>query len=139
LTLWKDLRADFDEKSRAAIEAQRSQLINALLGDAPDTTDVDDPTQLNHAKLRNREDQRWKPQLERHGRQTDASLDEQRKTLAGLVEAVDAMVDESACFVPSPILVGPPGAGKTHLLKLGALYALSRGLNVTMMALTGER
>jgi hypothetical protein len=138
LVLWKDLRADFAEQEKQALQSQRDRLIDALLGDATDTTDVDDRTQLDHSKLRKGEDQHWDLHLKRHREQSEASFDEQTKTLEALMESVNAVVDKSACFVPSPIIIGPPGAGKTHLMKLGVLYALSRGLNVSMMALTGE-
>jgi hypothetical protein len=138
LLLWKDLRADFAEKEKEIIQAQRAQLIKVLTEHMQETTDVNDETQLNLEKLRKGEDQRWDVKLKPCPGQSPASVEEQSRTLEGLVEAVNAMVDDSACFVKSPILIGPPGAGKTHLMKLGVLYALSRGLNVSMIALTGE-
>ena len=41
--------------------------------------------------------------------------------------------------VKFPCLVGPPGAGKTHILVLCCLYALSKGYVCALTAITGER
>jgi hypothetical protein len=142
LMLWKDLRADFVDKEKEAIKAQRLQLIKALTTGTPgiqDSTDENDRKQLIFPKLETKEDQKWEPEFTADVNQSPASVAEQTKTLEGLVETVKAVVDHSAVFAPSQLIVGPPGAGKTHLLKLGCLYALSRGLNVAMMALTGEK
>jgi hypothetical protein len=142
LMLWKDLRADYVNKEKEAIRAQRLQLIKALTTGTPgiqDSTDENDRKQLIFRKLETKEDQKWEPEFTAGLNQSAVSVVEQTKTLEGLVETVKAVVDYSAICAQSQLIVGPPGAGKTHLLKLGCLYALSRGLNVVMMALTGEK
>jgi hypothetical protein len=141
LMLWKHLRADFVAKQKQAIDAQQAQLVRALTTGTPgiqDSTDENDRKQLIFSKLLTGEDQKWEPEFTPIANQDPASIREQTATLNGLVDAVKAVVDKSAIFVPSQMIIGPPGAGKTHLLKMGCLYARSRGLNVVLTSLTGE-
>jgi hypothetical protein len=141
LVLWKHLRADFVAKQKQAMDAQQAQLVRALTTGTPgiqDSTDENDRKQLIFSKLLTGEDQKWEPEFTPTPNQDPASIREQTATLNGLVDAVKAVVDKSAIFVPSQMIIGPPGAGKTHLLKMGCLYARSRGLNVVLTSLTGE-
>ena len=38
-----------------------------------------------------------------------------------------------------PLLVGPPGCGKTHLLMMAQVYAMSKGLRTMVLTFTSER
>lgn len=42
-------------------------------------------------------------------------------------------------FTQFPIITGPPGTGKTYLMMGAACYAISRGLRVSVLSVTGER
>ena len=53
--------------------------------------------------------------------------------------AIDQLFLPDTTFAKSPLLVGPPECGKTHILLLSQTYALSKGLNAQLVALTSER
>jgi DNA replication protein DnaC len=80
----------------------------------------------------------WKPILEQTPTQSRASFEEQRKGLDLCLKAVDAYHNK-ADTLRFPILTGPPGTGKTHIMFHAALYAVSLGYNVMMTSITGER
>ncbi|KAA0189457.1 hypothetical protein HAZT_HAZT007422 [Hyalella azteca] len=61
----------------------------------------------------------YNPQLRRIDGQSEDSVREQVKVF--------------------PLLVGPPGAGKTHILLTAFVYALSKGLKTNVVAVTSER
>ena len=81
----------------------------------------------------------FQPRITPLQHQLQASIAEQEAALQLCISAVDHIFrpDASSCYWP--LLVGPPGSGKTHILLLAQLYALSRGLNAQIIALTSER
>lgn len=64
---------------------------------------------------------------------------EQTVTLNALVAVVDEYSNLGTAYVMSPLLIGPPGSGKTFLLLQICLYCISKGLKTTVTALTAER
>jgi hypothetical protein len=73
-----------------------------------------------------------------HG-QSAASVAEQTALLQACHMAIDNLFQPTTTFIKSPLLVGPPGSGKTHILLIAQTYALSRGLNAQLVAMTSER
>jgi predicted GIY-YIG superfamily endonuclease len=71
--------------------------------------------------------------------QSAASLTEQTNTLQDCVQAINQLFAVHTTFCKWPLLVGPPGSGKTHILLIALTYALSRGLNGQLIAMTSER
>ena len=71
--------------------------------------------------------------------QSRESVNELRRAIRHISLDIDryCMVDQQ--FGKHPLLVGPAGAGKTHIMLLAATYALSKGLKVAMLALTSDR
>lgn len=132
LVLWKDIQAEFQQKSKDAIKRVKDQLVATIAADiGASGPDWD--------KIRSGEPQDWVPKLDRLPGQALESHDEQCRALQNCIDVVKESIDECKNFVPGRILVGPPGAGKTHILKLVVAYCLSRGLNVGMMSLMAER
>ena len=126
------LRGEAEKEQIEAIDRVRNQLIQTLLNGRS-------VPGLDKEKMIQRERQAWIPKLEQFDNQSQKSLAEQRTALAALVEAINAIDVGDRSYVRGPLLIGPPGAGKTHLLVLGTLYALSKGFNVALLSLTGER
>ena len=62
--------------------------------------------------------------LHRAPAQTDASFAEQGSALHALRTALDTLHQPGHTFVWFPLLVGPPGCGKTHLLMMAQVYAI---------------
>ncbi|XP_014681905.1 PREDICTED: ATP-dependent DNA helicase PIF1-like, partial [Priapulus caudatus] len=79
------------------------------------------------------------PRISRADEQSDASLDEQTAALQDCIMAIDELFQPQTTFAHSPLLVGPPGCGKTHILLIAQTYALSKGLNAQLVAITSER
>ena len=71
--------------------------------------------------------------------QSEESFAEQNKALTICREAIDNFNSLSDNHVRNPLIVGPPGAGKTHLVMLSAIYTLSKGMNTVITAVTSER
>jgi hypothetical protein len=71
--------------------------------------------------------------------QSRSSKAEQRLCLGMLKSAIQSFSNIGSSFVKFPLLCGPPGAGKTYLLMLAALFCLSKGLNTIITAITAER
>jgi hypothetical protein len=136
--LTRQLQADLKKEEQQAVDNVRHVLIEALetnncIPKGPDGVDVD--------KLRNREDQEhpWVPSLVQLPHQSKESFEEQTKALKLIIESIDDYIAGKKTVIKSPLLIGVPGAGKTHLMILGLIYALSRKLEVVVLSLTGKR
>ena len=79
------------------------------------------------------------PQIFPLPQQLHASVKEQSSALMDCQRAIDNLFVANATFIKWPLLVGPPGSGKTHILLLAQTYALPRGLNAQLVAMTSER
>jgi PIF1-like helicase len=70
---------------------------------------------------------------------SDAAFAEQQSALACCIRAIDNFLQPTCRGVKFPCLVGRPGSGKSHILKLAVVYCLCKNLRVEMMAWTSER
>ena len=59
--------------------------------------------------------------------------------LRALRSSIDALTQPGHTFVRFPLLVGPPGCGKTHLLMMAQVYAMCKGLRAMVLTFTSER
>jgi hypothetical protein len=129
------LRFDYTEEENRAIDNVRNVLIDAL--EAQGLI----PPELDVQLMRDRKDQPvdWVPKLIQLAEQSNDSYQEQQLALNLVIDSVNQYIGGKTSVVRWPLLVGVPGAGKTHIMQLGMLYALSKKLNVVIMALTGKR
>jgi len=81
----------------------------------------------------------WRPCILPDDRVRDEAVAEQTRALDICVRAIDWFINPFCRGVKFPCLVGRPGSGKSHVLKLATLYAIAKGLKVELMALTSER
>jgi hypothetical protein len=81
----------------------------------------------------------WIPSIAPSHGVSNEAICEQSEALRICKEAVDWFVNPACTGVKFPCLVGRPGSGKSHVLKLACAYALSKGLQVELMSLTSER
>jgi hypothetical protein len=130
------LKSLIDETQSTALYDVRCQLVDALVmshatSGGTCTVDIE--------KLKQGQPQTWQPVLIPQDGQSLDSQTEQRLCLKALINAINEKVDQQTAFVKGPLLIGKPGAGKTFLVQLAVVYALSRGLNVLVLALTGQR
>ena len=79
------------------------------------------------------------PRLDRIADQTRGSFAEQTLALAACTSALDNHASVQSSFVKFPLIVGPPGAGKTHILMVASMYSLSLGLKTIITSVTAER
>ncbi|XP_047738244.1 uncharacterized protein LOC125177549 [Hyalella azteca] len=115
------------------MEAARAQTLASVL----ETTGIkNSPTAALLSSMRKFD---FVPEIERLPEQSRSSYAEQLLCLHALVDAIDRFDRVGPVFVPCPLIVGPPGAGKTHLLLTACVYALSKGLRTIITAATAER
>ena len=67
------------------------------------------------------------------------TIEEQNSALECCVKAVDFFLTPSCRGIKFPCLIGRPGSGKSHVLRIATAYALSKGLQVELMSFTSER
>ena len=79
------------------------------------------------------------PQLSKLHSQSNQSFGEQVLAKERLISTIDEYCSSGCTAVRFPLLMGPPGAGKTYLLLMACLYAISKGLVCAISAITGER
>ena len=111
---------------------RRNNLVSALFDDAA----LADSLPL---ALRLQTSFQWVPSVEQAEGISDVAVAEQRAALNFCVSAIDRFVNPRCRGVKFPCLVGRPGSGKSHVLKLAVAYALSKGLSVELMSWTSER
>jgi Helitron helicase-like domain at N-terminus/PIF1-like helicase len=81
----------------------------------------------------------WSPRIVATGNITSEIIGEQNAALQCCLRAIDNMMNASCRGVKYPCMVGRPGSGKSHVLKLATAYAVSKGLQVELMSFTSER
>ncbi|KAF4751099.1 hypothetical protein FOZ63_021566, partial [Perkinsus olseni] len=75
---------------------------------------------------------------------SDGSLRETFAEQNGVLQTLMTHIDvhrrqRGSRFVPHVLIEGPPGTGKTFLLKVAIMYMMSRGLQVATTAISSER
>jgi hypothetical protein len=81
----------------------------------------------------------WKPEIVLVGNISEEAVVEQSAALDCCVKAIDRFVNVACRGVRFPCLLGRAGSGKSHVLKLGLAYALSKGLQCELLSFTSER
>ena len=81
----------------------------------------------------------YDPILHKVDQQSSESFGEQLLALEHLKSSIQKYCSLNTNFVKGSVLMGPPGAGKTYILLIACLYALSMGLTCALTAITGER
>ena len=79
------------------------------------------------------------PQITPIRNQSAASLEEQNRALNTCITAINTLHNNQPSSRNCFVLVGPPGAGKTHILLLANTYALSKNMPSLLTAITSER
>ena len=120
-----------DALQRMEMDWRHSTVAALLQYNFPDFPDVDD--------LRNGVPTVYNVALDRAPAQSDASFVEQTAALHALRTALDTLHQPGQTFLRFPLLVGPPGCGKTHLLMLAQAYAMSKGMRTMVLTFTAER
>ena len=110
-------------------------MIDGLLDDPAHSASL--PTNLHEATIG--APLRWTPSVTGIAGMSQQSVAEQSDALSWCVRAVDSFTDPACRGVKFPCLVGRPGSGKSHVLKIACAYALSKGLQVELMSFTSER
>ena len=67
------------------------------------------------------------------------AIREQSDAVGYCIRAIDRFLNPFCCGLKFPCLVGRPGSGKSHVLKIACAYALGKGLQVELMSFTSER
>ncbi|XP_047741131.1 uncharacterized protein LOC125179393 [Hyalella azteca] len=127
------IRADAEEQLRLLEKSNRDKLVTILVN--YNFENAPEPEILGSGEVFE-----FVPQLNLDlPGQSEDSKEEQMLALQKLTSTIDSFSNVGTAFVKFPLLIGPPGAGKTYLLMLAALYALSKGLRTITTALTAER
>lgn len=81
----------------------------------------------------------YMPQLHQLPGQSNESHREQRSALLECCQAISYLNDPECQAVKNILILGPPGAGKTHVMLMSCMYALALKLRVCLTAVTSER
>ena len=114
---------------------RRTNLINGLFDDTALASSV--PSNLRDASIN--EPMQWKPVIIEADGVGQESVAEQSGALNRCVKAIDSFLNPACIGVKFPCLVGRPGSGKSHVLKLACAYAISKGMQVELLSFTSER
>lgn len=81
----------------------------------------------------------WIPVLQQGPTQSAESFQEQQAALQMGIRAIDEFRSGQLAFVRAPILLGPPGSGKSFITAHWGAYALAKGLNTIVTSVASER
>ena len=81
----------------------------------------------------------WIPTIEATDGISPEAIAEQSQALRHCTDAINFFTDPMCRGLKFPCLVGRPGSGKSHVLKIACAYALCKGLQVELMSFTSER
>ncbi|KAF4714116.1 hypothetical protein FOZ62_022488, partial [Perkinsus olseni] len=81
----------------------------------------------------------WVPVLQQGATQSAESFQEQQAALQMGIRAIDEFRSGQLAFVRAPILLGPPGSGKSFITAHWGAYALAKGLNTIVTSVASER
>ena len=116
-------------------ENRKKKLLEGLLDDIAIRDSL--PHGLDSASLDN--PLSWVPAIVQAEGISNDAYTEQTAALLCCVKAIDNFLQPMCRGVKFPCLVGRPGSGKSHVLKIAAAYALSKGLSVELLSWTSER
>jgi hypothetical protein len=141
LVLTRSIKQKFAIDMQEMIKQQQSDLAECLIkhttvsgntavipSNLPKLNEILEGTALN-----------WVPIVPRKINQSDASYKEQCKSFNIIANGIDNYISSNKSFEPSLLAAGPPGSGKTFLMCLGLLYAMSKGLVAAVFSLTALR
>ena len=78
----------------------------------------------------------FQPQITSVHNQSAVSVHEQTMALNTCINAINHQHNQQASHPNCFVLLGPPGAGKTHILLIAMTYALSRNIGALLVAIT---
>ena len=133
--LERDMVRQATEEVQKLELARRSVAVDALFIELADSV----PNFPAVASLKEKLPVDFAPEVNPLPEQLQASVDEQSTTLAACVNAIDNLFQATTTFTKWPLLVGPPGSGKTHILLIAQTYAFARCLKTQLVAMTSER
>ena len=81
----------------------------------------------------------WIPTIQATDGISLEAIAEQSQALRHCADAINFFTDPMCRGLKFPCLVGRPGSGKSHVLKIACAYALCKGLQVELMSFTSER
>jgi len=114
------------ELRRSTVEA-----VVSIVRHCPTVREVQDATKENPLS--------WRPEVVRLIGQSDASYEEEQTAFQLVMDGVDSYCASMRSCTENVMIAGGPGSGKTYCMQVGALYAMSRGLNTVITALQAER
>jgi hypothetical protein len=79
----------------------------------------------------------WDPHIEPFENQAPDSIEEQQIVVAVCKNAIDRK-KKGEPFTRFPIIVGPPGTGKTFVMMRMVAYAIAQNLKVNILSMTGN-
>ncbi|EEQ97177.1 hypothetical protein Pmar_PMAR000344, partial [Perkinsus marinus ATCC 50983] len=133
-----------NELAREAVEALNRRKLNTRKNFADALHYLSDPInglpsvdELIHATMQ--DPLAWVPDLQRGDTQSIESLQEQQNALQMGIRAIDEFRSGQFAFVRAPILLGPPGSGKSFITAHWGAYALAKGLNTIVTSVASER
>jgi hypothetical protein len=81
----------------------------------------------------------WIPVIHPVDGLSEHAVEEQSQAFVVYTNAIDWFTNPLCASVKFPCLVGRPGSGNSHVLKIACAYAICKGLQVELMSLTSER
>jgi len=133
------IQAQANEQLQQLENERRENIIRNLVTEGL----ADCPTEQD---LINRTAQDFEPRIERlraadadGGDQSEASFNEQTDALNYATNAIYELLNPEGGHVNSIVFIGPPGAGKTHLLLNTLLLAIAKDIRVCLTSLTSQR
>ena len=139
-SLYTKIHSTTDQKTKEYMLDMRTQLTRVLLSDFSSKQICQLPTEDELLSCTTGKPVAWTFSLLRHIHQSDPSFAEQEECIETGQRQITKYEDPGPGQVTKGvIIIGGPGVGKTTLLQIFALIALSRGLCVQMSALMAER
>ena len=81
----------------------------------------------------------WTPALSRRLHQNEGSFDEQSTVLQFTIAQIEKYIRPDIVSANNVAINGPAGSGKTFVMLIALLYAISRGLKVILLSYSSER
>jgi hypothetical protein len=141
LVLTRSIKEKFSEDFQTMLKTHQSDLATCLVklvtvigSDSIITSNLPLPENILNGSASS-----WIPVIPRKVNQSDESYIEQCEAFQIIKHGIENYIMSKKAFEPSLFATGPPGSGKTFLMCLGLLYAMSRGLIAAVFSLTALR